>query len=285
MTDNPFHGQSIILTGASSGIGRALALRLAGQGARLALAARRTDRLETLARECSDLGGEALALPTDVADEAQCRLLVEETTAAFGGLDMLINNAGIGVGSALADLPDLRLFKQVMDVNFYGMVYCTYYALPFLKQSRGRLVNISSLGGKMAIPFNTSYSASKYAIHGFSDSLRLELAPAGVSVTVVCPYWVVTEFHEHFMNKDGQQKGPAGRAIYTDRMMTADRCAAIVLQAAFKRRREVLMNPGPLAVWLKLAAPGLLDRLITATFLRPAIKRVTDHQKKQTHGD
>ena len=82
------------------------------------------------------------------------------------------------MGSALADLPDLRLFKQVMDVNFYGMVYCTYYALPFLKQSRGRLVNISSLGGKMAIPFNTSYSASKYAIHGFSDSLRLELAPA-----------------------------------------------------------------------------------------------------------
>ena len=190
------------------------------------------DRLDDLARECSALGGEALAFPTDVADEAQCRRLVEQTAAAFGGVDMLVNNAGIGVGSALADLPDLRLFKQVIDVNFYGMVYCTYYALPWLKQARGRLVNISSLGGKMALPFNTSYCASKYAVHGFSDSLRMELAPAGVSVTVVCPYWVVTEFHEHFMNKDGQQKGPAGRAIYTKRMMTAERCAAIVLRAA-----------------------------------------------------
>lgn len=277
-TQGFFHDQVAIVTGASSGIGRALALQLAGQGACVALAARDAARLEAVAAECRQHGGQkpggqALVVPTDVGQESQCQALVERTCQEFGRIDLLVNNAGIAVGGALADLPDLKLFKQVIDVNLYGNVYCTYYALPHLLQSKGRILAISSMGGKAAIPFNTPYSASKYGVHGFYDSLRVEVASAGVSVTVVCPYWVVTEFHERQMDKDGNPRGPRGRAMYTKKMMTADQCAARALKAAAARKREVLMGPGFPAVFLKTIAPGLIDWLTMKVFLEPAIKR------------
>jgi short-subunit dehydrogenase len=268
----------VIVTGASSGIGRALALRLAGQGACVVLAARCAERLEALAGECRQLGGHALAVPTDVACEPQCHRLIQRARETFGPLDMLVNNAGMAVGAALSDLPDLTLFNRVMAVNFMGVLHCSYYALPYLKETRGRLVNISSLGGKLAVPFNTSYCASKFAVMGFSDALRMELAESGVSLTVICPYWVVSEFHERFLNKDGQPAGPRGRAVYTDKMMTADQCAQITLRAAWRRQREVVMSFGPLAVWLKLLAPGLVDRLTVSAFLGPARRRVARGQ-------
>jgi short-subunit dehydrogenase len=168
--------------------------------------------------------------------EAQCKSLIEKTVAAFGRLDMLINNAG-------------------------------------LMESKGRIVAVSSLGGKGGLPFNTSYTASKYALHGFYDSLRMEMQPHGVSVTVICPYWVVTEFHEAYLDKDGRPRGKPGRALYTNKMMTAEQCAAITLQAAYTRRREVLMGPGGLLVWLKLIAPGFLDRMTLKLILEPIAKR------------
>jgi short-subunit dehydrogenase len=152
-------------------------------------------------------------------------------------------------------------------------VASTYFALPHLKQTRGRLVAISSVGGKAAIPYNTPYIASKYGLHGFFDALRMELRQHGVSVTLICPWWVVTEFHEAQLDKDGRPRGPRGRAIYTPNMMTAERCAAITLEAARRRRREVVLGPGWLAVWLKVLAPGLLDWLAVKVFLEPAIRR------------
>jgi len=273
MKTEPFRGQVVIVTGASAGIGRALALKLAAQGVKVVITARRAERLEQVAAECRSLGGETVAIPTDVSDEAQCKTLVEKTVAAFGRLDMLINNAGMAASALFDEFSDLCLFRHTMDVNFYGAVYCTYYALPHLKQSRGRIVAISSLGGKSAIPYNTPYCASKYALHGFYDSLRMELYQHGMSCTVVCPYWVVTEFHESQLNKDGVPRGTRGRAYYTKKTMTADQCAQIVLNAALHRRREVLMGPGGLAVWLKTLAPDLLDWLTFKIFLEPAIRR------------
>ena len=274
MAPSTFAQQVVVITGASSGIGQALALRLAREGAWLALAARNAERLEALAEDCQQAGGRALPMPTDVGSEDRCRTLIQRTVAAFGGVDMLINNAGMAVGGKLEELPDLCLFKQVMEVNFYGAVYCTFYALPYLKLSRGRLVNISSLGGKLAIPFNTPYCSSKFAVQGFSDSLRMELAESGVSVTVISPYWVVTEFHERMLNKHGQPRRPRGRAVYTPKMMTAEECAAITIDAARRRRREVVMGPGRLVLWLQLLVPGLVDRLTVERFLRPAVQRV-----------
>jgi short-subunit dehydrogenase len=268
-----FHDHVVIITGASSGIGQALALQLAGQGAKVVLAARRADRLEQVAAECRQAGGEALVVPTDVTDEAQCRALVEKTIERFGRLDLLVNNAGLAVIALLEDFSDLGLFKHTMDVNFYGAVHCTYYALPHLKQTRGRIVAISSLGGKAALPYNTPYIASKFAMHGFFDSLRMEMMQHGVSVTIICPSWVVTGFHEAQMDKDGIPKGPRGRAIYSEKTMTAERCAEITLRAAYQRRREVLMSPGRLAAWLKLLAPGFLDWFAIKVFLGAAIRR------------
>ena len=277
---NTFREKTVIITGASSGIGKELALRLAKEGAWLALAARNVQRLAVLVGECQRSGSKAIAIPTDVGDESQCRELIIRSYETYGCVDMLVNNAGIDVVSKLEDLPDLHLFKQVVDVNFYGTVYCTYYALPYLKETNGRIVNIASLGGMLAIPFNTSYIASKFAVVGFSDSLRMEVEQAGISVTVICPSLVVTEFHERYMNKNGQPKGPSGRAIYTERTLTADQCARIILRGARLRKRQVVMRPGPLALWLKLITPGLVDRLIISRFLRPAVKRTSDDKHR-----
>lgn len=281
MKPSVFRGQTVIVTGASAGIGRALVLQLARQGAKVAIAARRAERLEQVAVECRTLGAEVLVVPTDVTDESQCKALVEKTVATFGRLDMLINNAGLAATALFDEFPDLSLFRHTMDVNFYGAVYCTYYALPHLKQSRGRIVAISSMGGKAAIPYNTPYCASKYGMHGFYDSLRMELTQYGVSVTLICPYWVVTEFHAAQLRKDGTQRGvERGRDMYTDKTMSAERCAEITLQAANKRRREVLMGPGFWAVLLKTLAPGLADWVAIKMVLGAAIRRAKNAQEK-----
>lgn len=273
MKSDAFDGQVVIVTEASAGIGKSLAFLLASQCAKVVIAARRAERLEKIAETCRIFCGEVMVLPTDVSDEAQCKDLIEKTIARYGKLDMLINNAGMAASALFDEFPDLCLFKRTMEINFYGAVYCTYYALPYLKQNHGRIVAISSLGGKTAIPYNTPYCASKYALHGFYDSLRMELYRSGVSCTVVCPSWVATEFHESQLNKAGVPRGLHGRAYYSKRTMTSDQCAKTILDAAEKRRREVLLGPGTLAVWLKVIAPGFLDWLAVKIFLGAAIRR------------
>jgi short-subunit dehydrogenase len=280
MKANAFYDQVVIVTGASAGIGKALALKLARLGAKVTIAARRAERLEDVAKECRALGSQVLVVPTDVSDEMQCKALVEKTVKSFGRLDMLINNAGLAAGALFDEFHDLNLFRHILNVNFYGAVHCTYYALPYLKQTKGRILVTSSLGGIAAIPYNTPYCASKYAVHGFFDSLRMELYRSGVSVTVICPWWVATEFHEAQMDKNGVPRGARGRSFYTKRTMTADRCAEIMLLAAYRRRREVLMGPGFFAVWLRALAPGLLDWLAVKVFLEPVIRRARAAQSK-----
>lgn len=275
MNTTTFKDHVVIVTGASGGIGKALALQLAKEGACLPLAARNAKRLENLAKECRSLGGQAIHDPTDVADQEQCQRLIEATVQQFGRIDMLVNNAGFNLVGKFEQLPNLELFQQVMAVNFNGVVGCTYYALPYLKDTAGRIVNVASLGGKLAIPHNSAYIASKFALTGFSDSLRIELRNEGVSVTVIFPYWVVTEFHERMLDKDGQARGPGGRAIYTKKMMTADQCGEIILQAAKRRQREAVMGPGKIATWLKLISPGLMDKIIIERFFKPIVERST----------
>jgi short-subunit dehydrogenase len=282
MKKDAFRGQVAVVAGASAGIGKALALQLAHQGAKVAIAARRAERLEEVAADCRASGGEALVVPTDVTDEAQCKALVEKTVAAFGRLDTLIYSAGLAATALFDEFPDLKLFQYTMNVNFSGAVYCSYYAQPYLKQNKGRIVVISSLGGKVALPYNTPYCASKFALDGFYDSLRMELYQSSVSVTMIYPYWVATEFHAAQLNKDGVPRGAArGQDYYTTKTMTAERCAEITLQAAYKRRRAVLMGPGGLATWLRVLAPGLLDRLVIKVFLEPAIRRARAAQVRE----
>jgi len=262
MRDDAFRDKVAMVTGGSSGIGRALALGLARRGARLVLASHQAADLAAVARECEALGAQAAAVPTDVTDEAQCRSLVERTVAECGRIDALFNNAGWGVYGRLEDLPDLAAFRKVIETNLMGSVSVTYYALAHLKASRGRIVATSSLAGKMGFPNATSYSASKFAVAGFFDALRVELMGSGVSVTVAYPGLVASPFHEHSHLADGTPTGKAGYRVYSRRTMTPEACAERILKAAARRRRHVLMTlSGRLGIWMNFLFPSVQDRV------------------------
>lgn len=259
-TDAPFRDQVVIITGASAGIGRELALQLAAQRAQLALAARDRARLEEVARACAERGARAIVVPTDVGDEAQCRALVEQTIAAFGRLDVLINNAGLSMWARFEELTDLAPFEEMMRVNYLGSVYCTHAALPHLRRSRGRLVAVSSLTGRTGVPTRSGYAATKHAMVGFFDSLRIELAGSGVSVTLVYPGFVATEIRERAYGADGRPLGRGNSPVHEADVMTAEVCARQILRAAAGRRRELVMTlRGRVGAWLKLIAPALVD--------------------------
>ncbi len=260
MPDPIRRGDAVLITGASAGIGEALALQLAARGCRLALAARTEADLTRVAETCRALGAEALAIPTDVAVEADCRAFVAQVAEHFGRIDVLVNNAGISMWARFDELDSLDGLRRIMDVNYFGAVACTHAALPFLKESRGRIVNVASLTGKTGVPTRSGYAASKHAMAGFFDSLRIELAGSGVSVTTAFPGFVATGVRRHAVGPDGRPLGES--PIQEDRMMTPETCARIILEAADKRRREVVMTArGKIGVWAKLVAPGLVDCL------------------------
>jgi short-subunit dehydrogenase len=253
-------GLRIILTGASEGIGRALALVLASRGARLVLAARDRERLETLAQECRARGAEARALPTDVTNVQDCEWLVAETVKTYGGIDVLVHNAGITMWSRFDALEDLSIFERVMEVNYTAPVRLTALALPHLKQSKGLLVAVASLAGLTGVPERSGYAASKHALIGFCDSLRIELRGSGVDVSVIAPDFVVSEIHKRAIGPDGEPLGAS--PMMQAKIMTAEDCAARIARAIERRERLVLMSArGRLGRWLKLLAPSLVDRI------------------------
>jgi len=250
----------VLITGGSAGIGEALALQLAGRGARLALAARSADALTAVAEACRARGGQALAIPTDVADEAACRAFVDAAAETYGRVDALVNNAGISMWARFDEMDDLAPLRRIMDVNYFGAVSCTHAALPHLLASHGRIVNVASLTGKTGVPTRTGYAASKHAMAGFFDSLRIELMDTGVTVTTAFPGFVATGVRRHAYGPDGAPLGDS--PVQEDRVMTAETCARIILDAADARQREVVMTArGKLGQWAKLVAPGLVDRM------------------------
>ncbi len=270
-TEKIFKGNVVLLTGASAGIGKELALQLAAEGAHLALCARSAEALEAVAEECRQVGAAAgtrvLTRVTDVGDEAQCRQLVEATVAEFGRLDTLINNAGISMWALFEDMETLEPFERIMRVNYFGSVYCTHYALPYLKQSRGRLVGVASLTGKTGVPTRSGYAASKHAMAGFFDTLRIELADSGVSVTMIYPDFVKSEVRSRAFGPDGATLGES--PVQEDRIMTAATCAAIIRRAAARRQREVITSlRGKLGSFLKLFFPSILDGIARRAIAR-----------------
>ncbi len=259
----PFTDNVVIVTGASAGIGHQLALKLATQGARLVLAARTVDKLEEVAKQCRQCGAHVLVIPTDVAQQQQCKTLIEKTVREYGSIDTLINNAGISMWARFEEIDDLSLLEDIMKVNYFGSVYCTYYALPYLKKSLGRIVGIASLTGKAGVPTRTGYAASKHAMAGFFDSLRIELADHGISVTMIYPGFVATEVRKRAYGADG--KPLEGSPLNETEVMTAESCARLILKAVAKRKRELVMTRrGRIGLWLKLIAPRLVDRMASA---------------------
>lgn len=250
----------IVLTGASEGIGRALALELARHRLALVLAARSRERLEEAARECEAAGSQCLVVPTDVTDARQCRALIDAAVARFGRIDVLINNAGSTMWSRFDALSDLGVIEQVMRVNYLSAVYLTAAALPWLKQTRGRLVAVTSVAGLTGVPERTGYAASKHAMTGFFDSLRIELDGSGVSVTVIAPDFVRSQIHTRAIGPDGRPLGASPMQV--KRIMSAEECARLAARAIEKRQRLLITSlRGKLGVWLKLVAPSLIDRI------------------------
>lgn len=253
-----FKENVVILTGASTGIGEALARALAEQGAWLALAARNEAKLEAVAAECRKRGGRALVIPTDVTAEDECRELVERTVAEYGRIDTLINNAGLSMWMKFEDVEDLKSLEYLMRVNYFGSMYCTYYALPYLKRTKGRIVAVASVAARAGVPTRTGYSASKHAMDGFFSSLRIEVADDGVSVTVAFPDFVASGMHTRSLGADGKPLGH--NPLQVDKIMTSEECARLILQGTAARKREIIMSGrARIGQWLKLIAPGMVD--------------------------
>ena len=262
-----WRGQVVVLTGASLGIGAEVARTLAGQGARLVLAARDADRLQSVADACRALGADVEAVPCDVTDEAQCRALIDRAMARFGRIDTLICNAGQAMWARAEDLTDWSVFEQLLRVNYLGAAYCALAALPHLKASKGRLVAVASLAGKTGVPMRTGYAAAKAALIGFFDSLRIELADTGVTVTIVCPGFVGTGGRERNFGADGTLLGRS--PVDESAMMTAAECTRQLLDAAEHRDRELVMTArARIGLWLKLLLPSFVDRMAAKAMSR-----------------
>ena len=264
MQQEPFLQNSVIVTGASLGIGRHLALQLAEKGAWLVLAARSADELDRVAGLCRDRGGKAIAVTTDVSDHSQCKALIERSIEEYGRIDTLINNAGIGMRARFDELPDLSLMETIMRINFWGSVYCTHYALQHLRATKGRIVVIISGGGKFVTPGACGYGASKHALVGFFDTLRIELAESGVSVTAIYPDWVATGITARAPGADGR---PVGNIVAHEQgAMLPEACARLILKAAAKRRREAMSPRHKLGLLFAPIFPGFVDEIAVRAF-------------------
>lgn len=261
-----FKDKTVVITGASSGIGRALAYELASHGARVVLGARHEEQLSEIAEDLKRQGAEVAYCATDVTREEDCRRLIETAAERFGRIDVLICNAGISM-RALFDEVDLDVLRRLMDVNFWGTVYCTKYALPYLQAARGTVVGVSSVAGLHGLPGRTGYSASKYAMTGFLDTVRIENRKKGLHVMVACPGFTATNVRFSALTADGSQQGATPRK--EEQMMTAEEVAHRIARGIMRRRRLLLMEfEGRATHFIKKFSPRFLDMMFYKVMAR-----------------
>jgi len=260
MARRRLEGLRAIITGASSGVGRALAILLAAEGMRLLLTARREDRLEALASEINQSGGTAIFLPGDIASDPLRRRLVERAESEFGGLDVLVNNAGIGAYGPFEEASADRL-RMLMEVNFFSAVELTRLCLPLLQEGRSPIIcNVSSILAHRAVPGKSEYCASKFALHGFSDALRAELSTKNIDVLLVSPSTISSEFSQAVVERRGKQPAVGKLA------RTPESVAKAIVRGLRSGRHEVIpSNSGRALVWLDRLSPWLAD-IVLARF-------------------
>src|SRR5690606_12978859 len=274
MNTGKLFNKTVIITGASSGIGLACAESFARQGANLVLGARRYVDLCKIAESIEHrYGVRAIAVQCEVANELDCKSLVEQAGLAFGGIDVLINNAGISMRALFAEL-ELEVLHRLMDVNFWGTVYCTKHALTELLRNKGSVVAVSSIAGYRGLPGRTGYSASKFAIHGFMESLRVENLKTGLHVMLACPGFTASNIRQTALDALGDAHGET--SMDEGRMMTAEEVAERIVRGVVRRKRSLVMTrQGKLAVLMNKLLPRWVDKQVYRLFSKeknPLIK-------------
>lgn len=274
-----FKDKVVVITGASSGIGKALADEVLKQGAKVALCARNLEKLQSLFNDNASV----FCFRADVSKEAECADFIKAVIQKWSGIDVLINNAGITM-RALFEEASLDVIRELMDINFWGTVYCTKYALPSIKQNKGVIVGVSSIAGYRGLPGRTGYSSSKFAMQGFLEALRTELLHTGVHVMWVCPGFTSSNIRNVARSADGasQKETPLDES----KLMSAERCAEIIINAAAQRKRTVVMTgQGKLTVLLSKFLPGFLDKLVYKHFLREPGSPLQRYEEERRRGN
>ena len=257
MAKNIFVDKVVIVTGASSGIGAATAREFALNGSKVVLAARSEKSLAIIADDLKKLNCDALFVKTDVSREEDCRNLIERTVEKYGTIDILVNNAGLSMRASFADV-DLKVLHRLMDVNFWGTVYCTKYALPYLIAQKGTLIGVSSVAGFHGLPGRTGYSASKFAVHGLLETIRIENLKKGLHVMIIAPGFTSTEIRKHALTASGEEQGESPRD--EGKLMPPEFVAKWVLKGIRKRKRNKLLTlEGKLTALFQRIVPSLVD--------------------------
>lgn len=250
----------VIITGGSSGIGKACAETLGKAGAKIIFTGRNQKRIDTVRQNLDKYKVENMAIKMDVSNEQDCRNVVEHAINSFGKIDILINNAGISMRALFEDL-DLEVFKRVMEINFYGSVYMAKYALPYLLKTRGTIVGVSSINGRRTTPARIAYNASKFAIEGFYETLRMEVMTRGVHVLVVSPGFTASNIRNAALNENGIAQGESPRDESS--MMRAEDVAREIKAGILKKKRDiVLTTQGKMLVLVNKFMPGLVDKIV-----------------------
>ncbi len=256
----------IIITGASSGIGLACAKRFAQKGSKVVLAARNKDKLSGIEQSFKAEGHDVLCIPTDVSLESDCRELIKKTIHHFGQIDVLVNNAGISMRATFEDT-DLNVLSRLMDVNFWGCVFCTKYALSHLITTKGSVVGVSSLAGFKGLPARTGYSASKFAMQGFLETIRAENFKKRLHVMIAAPDFTASEIRKRALTASGEEQKETPKD--ENSLMTAEEVADQIYKGVIKRKRTIFLTfKGKFMVFLKWVAPGLLDKIAYKTMAK-----------------
>lgn len=253
-------GKVVIITGGTSGIGKACAETFGKNGASVVITGRNTDKLNQTKKELENKNINILAVVADVSIEDDNKSLVEQVISKYGRIDILINNAGISMRALFNDL-DLKILKQVMDINFWGTVYATKYCLPEIIKNKGSVIGISSIAGYRGLPARTGYSASKFAMQGFLEALRTELLKTGVHILVACPGFTASNIRNTALSSDGSGQGESPRD--EQKMMSAEEVSMHIYKATIKRKRDlILTSQGKMTVLLNKLFPKFMDKMV-----------------------
>ncbi len=260
MKSSHFNDKVVVITGATSGIGEACAEVFGEAGAKLVITGRNPEKLKKTSERLEDKGFDFLAVLADAASEEDNQKMADAALEKYGRIDILVNNAGISM-RALFEEMDLSVFHKVMDTNFWGTVYATKYCLPSILENKGSIIGVSSINGYRGTPARTAYTASKYAMNGFFESLRTEVMKRGVHVLVVAPGFTSSNIRNSALNAEGKSQGESPRD--ESKMMTSEEVAIALLKATRKRKRDlVLTSQGKLAVFLNKWMPGFMDGMV-----------------------